>query len=136
MSRPTARLPGTCLVGSRAMRSQPSSGRADESGQEIFQTLRIHVKGADVSRPARAAGVWRVIRLQAMMGCSGWEGRSCQRHAQSAGQEIHPPNGAIPAARLTPGDAKGSEPPLVRHLGGTIGDVAVGGGGRFLLCGS
>jgi len=34
---------------------------------------------------------------------------------------------------LTPGVEKGSEGPLVRRLEGTIGDVAVGGGGRFLL---
>jgi hypothetical protein len=56
-----------------------------------------------------------------------------------AGREIRPPRIAIPAARLTPGVEKGSsvekgsDPPLVRQLGGTIGDIAVGGGGRFLL---
>ncbi len=49
------------------------------------------------------------------------------------GGRIRPPQVAIPDARLTPGNGQEAEPPLLRRPGGTISDVAVGGGGRYLL---
>jgi hypothetical protein len=52
---------------------------------------------------------------------------------RGAGKAIHPPPGTIGRARLEAGAVKGSETPLVRRAGGRICDVAVGGGGRFLL---
>jgi hypothetical protein len=105
----------------------------DENGQEIFQTLRIHVKGTEVVRPAAPTAPGGslpsvddgLLRLGATLDVSG--------APLGAGRDIRPPHVALPAARLTPGGEKGSEPPLVRQLGGTIGDIAVGGGGRFLV---
>jgi hypothetical protein len=49
---------------------------------------------------------------------------------RGAGKSIRPPGVAIPSARLTP---EATDAPLVRRLEGTISDVAVGGGGRFLI---
>jgi hypothetical protein len=49
---------------------------------------------------------------------------------RGAGKAIQPPRVAIPSARLAP---EAADAPLVLRLDGTIGDVAVGGGGRFLL---
>ncbi len=110
------------------MRSRPSSGR-DETGQEIFQTLLIHVRGADIPRPAsgadRSASDDGLLILGGTLDVTG--------ASLGASREIRPPRVSIPAARLTPGVDKKSQAPLVRRLGGTIGDVAVGGGGRFLL---
>src|SRR5262249_26951558 len=53
--------------------------------------------------------------------------------ARGAAKDIRPPHVSIPAARLTPTAEKGPDAPVVRSLAGTISDVAVGGGGRFLL---
>jgi Trypsin-like peptidase domain len=50
-----------------------------------------------------------------------------------AGESIHPPKTSIPEAQLsTSGDAI-RDSPLVRKLDGRVSDVAVGGGGRYLL---
>ena len=50
-----------------------------------------------------------------------------------AGKSIRPPKLAIPAARPGTAGEAAEVPPLVKKLDGTISDVVVGGGGRYLL---
>jgi S1-C subfamily serine protease len=50
-----------------------------------------------------------------------------------AAARLRPPRVAIPAARLTPDLAPADPTSLERRLDGTISDVTVGGGGRYLL---
>jgi hypothetical protein len=107
----------------------------DASGQEIFQRLRIHVKGvasptttrAPESR-SRATESLDDAGLLALGGTLDVDGTP-----RRAGKELQLPRMAVPAARLSPDAGKGSEPPLVRPLEGTISDVVAGGGGRYLL---
>ncbi len=74
------------------------------------------------SRPScrsRSAQAWRRARLDGI--------------SRGAAGSIRPAQVAIPAARLTADNGAATMPPLVRQLGGKISDVAVGGGGRYLL---
>jgi hypothetical protein len=50
-----------------------------------------------------------------------------------AGESIRPPKIPIPEAQLSSGGEASQVSPLLRKLEGTISDVAVGGGGRYLL---
>jgi hypothetical protein len=52
---------------------------------------------------------------------------------RGAAAGILPPKAVIPAARLSPGSGLERDAPLVRRLDGTISDICVGGGGRYLL---
>ncbi len=102
----------------------------DASGQEIFHSLRIHVKGAVTSkraapRPPRGRDPLDDDGLVRLGGALKADGTP-----RGSGKEIQPPSRVIPPARLTP---QATDRPLVLRLDGTIGDVVVGGGGRFLL---
>jgi hypothetical protein len=50
-----------------------------------------------------------------------------------AGKSIRPPKLASPAARPSTEGEAAETPPLIKKLEGTISDVVVGGGGRYLL---
>jgi hypothetical protein len=52
---------------------------------------------------------------------------------RGAGKAISPARIEIPPARIDSGTPGAREPALVRRLDGTINDLAVGGGGRFLV---
>ena len=65
---------------------------------------------------------------------SSWAACSASRaHPLGAGKAISPPRIAIPDARLAAEEGRGAAPPLEIKLDAPISDVAVGGGGRFLL---
>jgi hypothetical protein len=117
-------------------------------GSKVLATVRRRVELAGAPRSVPARGGTQLIlslpRLDAPPGPTGppdqgrldlggeldIEGVPLPR---GAGQAIRPPQVAIPAARLSPGAEEGSTAPLVLRLDGTISDVAVGGGGRYLL---
>jgi len=105
---------------------------SDASGQEIFQSIRIHVKGAGAVTPRPAPPPVPVFGqppiddgLLAMGATLNVDGAP-----RGTAKDIQPSRITIPAARLTP---QATDAPLVRPLDGRIGDIAIGGGGRYLL---
>jgi hypothetical protein len=105
-----------------------------KQGTKVLATAReqtkLTVATANVARPSLtpASNVLHTLADEGLVKLGGV--LNVAGAPRGAGKETRPPRIAIPPARLTP---ESTEAPLVRRLGGTISDIAVGGGGRFLI---